>query len=705
MDIIANQTISPSSDRVEESTSSSNLITGESPLSDRSRFEIGPKAKPRVLFLIAAVWSLWGGFLDLLSIYIKKNFLYHLPFYHRAPGFAWRIPLASAVVLTLIAAPIVVLLSIRPAVRGRFWTAWWCSSAAVLAALSRLPIHSAAATLLAIGVGYRVGRLFDRSGERFERRMFVAAAIPLVALGAIATSYYVDRGSRRGAIEIGRSTSAIDKRPNVLFIVLDAVRARSLSLYGHERGTTRELDRWARRGVVFDRAFAAAPWTFPSHASMFTGLWPYQFDQEWNHAIEARPKTLAESFSRRGYRTIGFAGNTEFCSRETGLDAGFIEYHDVVESFLGGSFLGGRLDRLARDSSELYRQKMSRFKSVGAHAFVRDLIELVNSSGDPRPFFAFVNFVDAHEPFVVPRDFPSRFGGVPKNDSDASLLMDWWLVDKLALSERQIKLARDAYDDSIAFLDAELGALLDAVERSGKLEDTIVTIVGDHGESMGEHGLFNHGTSLDLQEIHVPLIVIAPGIVPEGKRIAEPVSLRDIPATLVDLSRRGATANQSRENEGRDAAKTEDAAKKEATKNEPAEFPGSSLAPLWEDPPRIPSVSPAFSEVDGPFLFSGQFGRAAELRGTIFSLVEGDEHYLIDDQGNERLFNFRSDPGEDRDLANTSGVHDRLVRFRRVLLAELDRNREIRQGAGEARKKIGESLRGKLPRRETSIGR
>lgn len=698
MNIIANQTISPASDRVEESTSSSNLITGESPLSDRSRFEIGPKAKPRVLFLIAAVWSLWGGFLDLLSIYIKKNFLYHLPFYHRAPGFAWRIPLASAVVLTLIAAPIVVLFSIRPAVRGRFWTAWWCSSVAVLAALSRLPIHSAAATLLAIGVGYRVGRLFDRSGARFERRMFVAAAIPLVALGAIATSYQMDQWSRRGANQVGRPVSAVEKSPNVLFIVLDAVRARSLSLYGHERGTTRELDRWARRGVVFDRAFAAAPWTFPSHASMFTGLWPYQFDQEWNHAIEARPKTLADSFSKRGYRTIGFAGNTEFCSRETGLDAGFIEYHDVVESFLGGSFLGGRLDRLARDSSELYRQKMSRFKSVGAHAFVRDLIELVNSGGDPRPFFAFVNFVDAHEPFVVPRDFPSRFGGVPKSDSDASLLMDWWLVDKLALSERQIQLARDAYDDSIAFLDAELGALLDALERSGKLENTIVTIVGDHGESMGEHGLFNHGTSLDLQEIHVPLIVIAPGIVPEGKRIAEPVSLRDIPATLVDLSLRVATANRSRENEGRDAAKIE------AAKNEPAEFPGASLAPLWEDPSRNPSVSPAFSEVDGPFLFSGQFGRAAELRGTIFSLVEGDEHYLIDDQGNERLFNFRSDPGEYRDLANTSGVHDRLVRFRRILLAELDRNREVRQGAGEARKKIGESLRGKLPRRETSIG-
>lgn len=681
----------PLSDRVEESDRSSNETTGVSTLAEGLRIGLLRKTR-RELIWIAAVWSLWGGFLDLFAIYIKKNFLYHLPFYHRAPGFVWRIPLASAVVLFGIAAPVVVLLSMKPAVRGRFWAGWWCSACAVLAALSRLPIHSIAATLLAIGVGYRVGRLFDRSGARFERRMRIAAAIPLVAFAALGATDFAARSARRRALEVDAWGSAATKSPNVLLIVLDAVRARSLSLYGQDRPTTPELDRWALRGVVFDRAIATAPWTFPSHASMFTGLWPYQFHQEWNHAIESRPRTIAEYFSRRGYRTLGFAGNTEFCSRETGLDRGFVGYQDVVESFFGGSFLGGALGRLAVDSHELYVQKLHRFKSLGARGFARELIELATSSDDSRPFFAFLNFVDAHEPFVVPRDFPSRFGGVPSTSADSSLLMDWWLVDKLSLSERQIKLARDSYDDSIAFLDAELGALLDALDRAGTLENTIVMIVGDHGESMGEHGLFNHGTSLDLQEIHVPFIVIAPGIVPEGKRIAVPVSLRDIPATLVDLSRRGAARDQSGENQRRGAPRSESET-----------FPGASLAALWDDRQEQRSVSPALSEVDGPFLFSGQFGRAPELRGTIFSLVDGVEHYLIDDQGNERLFNFQNDPGEDRDLANASGAHDRLVRFRRILLAELDRSREVQKGEGDSRKKFRESLRGKLPRREASI--
>ncbi len=680
-----------SNDRVEESDRSPQSTTGGSTLADGSRVDVLRKAR-RELVLIAVAWSLWGGFLDLLAIYIKKNFLYHLPFYHRAPGFIWRIPLASAVVLIGITAPVVVLLSIRPAVRGRFWAGWWCSAVAVLAALSRLPIHSIAATLLAIGVGYRVGRLFDRSWTRFERRMLVASAIPLVALAALGATDIAARSARRRALEVDSLSSAVDRRPNVLLIVLDAVRARSLSLYGYDRRTTPELDRWARRGVVFDRAIAAAPWTFPSHASMFTGLWPYQFQQEWNRAIESRPRTLAEFFSTRGYRTRGFAGNTEFCSRETGLDRGFVGYQDVVESFFGGSFLGAAFERLAADSNELYVQKFHRFKSLGARGFARELIELATSSDDSRPFFAFLNFVDAHEPFVVPRDFPSRFCGVPPSSTDSSMLMDWWLVDKLALSERQIKLVRDSYDDSIAFLDAELGALLDALDRAGTLENTIVMIVGDHGESMGEHGLFNHGTNLDLQEIHVPFIVIAPGIIPEGKRVAVAVSLRDIPATLVDLSVRGSARDRSEADRRRGA-----------THQSAEAFPGASLAVLWDDPEGNRSVSPALSEVDGPFLFSGQFGRAPELRGTIFSLVDGVEHYLIDDQGNERLFNFQNDPREDRDLANASGAHDRLVRFRRILLAELDRNREVQKGEGESRKKFRESLRGKLPRRDASI--
>ena len=118
--------------------------------------------------------------------------------------------------------------------------------------------------------------------------------------------------------------------PNVLLIVLDTVRADHLSLYGYSRPTTPNLEKLAQRGIRFDQARAAAPWTLPSHANMFTGKWPHELDIKWMCPLGEEAPTLAEYLGSLGYATAGFVGNTAYCSYSTGLERGFTHYRDYV---------------------------------------------------------------------------------------------------------------------------------------------------------------------------------------------------------------------------------------------------------------------------------------------------------------------------------------------------------------------------------------
>ena len=121
-----------------------------------------------------------------------------------------------------------------------------------------------------------------------------------------------------------------DGSPNVLLVVLDTVRADHLSLYGYQRPTSPALERLASRGVRFDRARTAAPWTLASHATMFTGRWPHELAVRWMFPLPRDFPTLAEFLGVLGYATAGFVGNTFYCSYDSGLNRGFTHYEDYV---------------------------------------------------------------------------------------------------------------------------------------------------------------------------------------------------------------------------------------------------------------------------------------------------------------------------------------------------------------------------------------
>src|SRR5262249_29468904 len=142
-----------------------------------------------------------------------------------------------------------------------------------------------------------------------------------------------------------------------------------------------------------------------------------------------------------------------------------------------------------------------------------------------RPFFAFLNYYDAHDPYVPPSGSEGRFGIRPRTPGQYHFLFDYMRMDKTSAKRNDLPMARDCYDDCIAFLDEQLGRLLGELQRRGLLDETVVIITSDHGEAFGDHGSFGHSYGATFDEVGVPLVILAPGA-PAGRVVGSPVSLR-----------------------------------------------------------------------------------------------------------------------------------------------------------------------------------
>ena len=292
-----------------------------------------------------------------------------------------------------------------------------------------------------------------------------------------------------------------------------------------------------------------------------------------------------------------------------------------------------------------------------ATAINHEFLNWLSSRRQPeRPFFAFLNFIDAHYPYRLPDSSITRFGGKPRNEHERDLLDNWQAWDKLRLSDRDVTLARDAYDDCLADLDEQLGCLIDRLERRGILQRTWLIVTSDHGESFGvPHNDFGHGTSLYQPQLHVPLVIVPPagggrgGGSPTPRVVPETVSLRDLPATVVDLLDLEADAP----------------------------FLGASLARLWGHPdpgesidPAASKPSPALSEVVPTNTLSPPSESLLQERSVWASLAEGDSVYIrASYRGNllEELFDLHADPRELRNLAEVAAQKPLLERMRATL--------------------------------------
>jgi arylsulfatase A-like enzyme len=331
-------------------------------------------------------------------------------------------------------------------------------------------------------------------------------------------------------------------RPNVVVLVLDSLRASQASCYGYERRTTPSLDAFARRSVLFRRAFSPATWTVPSHASMLTGLYVSQHriesievDRRFNEAIV----TLPELLRRDGYRTAAFSHNPLF-SPAHGLGEGFEEFHEMDDLAVGrlrARLLGRVIDR----SGGAVRALAQYGRRTIAPRLVLDAAErwITERQAERAPYFLFANLLAPHFPWAVPFRTLLRAGALRPRyllRRDFLTLKDNWAFNAglTPVTQAHREGWRRLYDAAVMQADKEVGRFLRRLSRRRGWDNTIVVITSDHGEMLGEHrDIVGHILTLHDNLTHVPLIVRHPGYL-RGLEVEAVVQTHDLYSTLAE---------------------------------------------------------------------------------------------------------------------------------------------------------------------------
>jgi arylsulfatase len=306
-------------------------------------------------------------------------------------------------------------------------------------------------------------------------------------------------------------------RPNVLLVTIDTLRADHLHCYGDPRPTSPNIDAFAARSVVFERAIAASGYTGPAHASIMTSRYPRQQSMAFgNGTIQQRDaETLAEAFQRAGYATAAFVSNRVLAA-SSGLEQGF----DVYDA----------------DLPETEPNRPDVFQRLAPQTLERALAWLRQARS--KPFFLWVHFQDPHGPYTPPEPYLDAFHLAPvAGEAELPVLADnggrnGIPAYQLIAGARRISDYESRYAGEIAFMDHSVGQLIAAVERE---RPAIVAVMADHGESFGENGFyFAHGHSAAPDLSHVPLLLHAPNLRAEHR--AELVSQVDVMPTLLQLA-------------------------------------------------------------------------------------------------------------------------------------------------------------------------
>jgi len=350
-----------------------------------------------------------------------------------------------------------------------------------------------------------------------------------------------------------------DRRPNILLITIDTLRADHVGAYGARGGVTPAIDALAARGVRFDRAETAVPLTGPSHATILTGQYPPAHGVRGNvvFSLGSRYPTAAARLKRLGYRTGAFVGAYPVAAA-FGFAQGFDTFDESFHESPGNNDGEQGAERRANEVSD---------------AALRWL------DGAPPPFFLWLHYYDPHAPYDPPEPFRGRF-------------------------------RQSAYDGEIAFTDQQIARVLDALRSSGRDSNTIVVLLADHGEGLGDHGELTHGVLVYQSTMRVPFVVAGLGIA-GGRVVSAPAATIDLLPTL--LAYAGASPDR--------------------------ELPGRDLRPLIDGK----------ALADDPQYIESLFARLNMHWATLRGWMAGDWKLIAGPQ--PELYNLTNDPHEQHDLA------------------------------------------------------
>jgi len=349
--------------------------------------------------------------------------------------------------------------------------------------------------------------------------MLSALLVADVALFHESTASSGDWGTHGPAAESATSTPG---PALILLITMDTVRADHTSLYGYRRQTTPFLEELARQATRYRRAASSSDLTLSTHASIFTGLYATQHGAHHDGRsplalpLSPRFRTLAEILCDHGYATAAVVANSGYLAREFGMAQGFSHYDSrwpvhLLESPGPGVFLrDGLVAWLSRWAPSLRSQQLyRRAGEINRNAFAL----LGRVAERPGRYFLFLNYMDAHHPYLPPPPFDTRFPG-SAGGFDWSRFGAWKdevMSGRRDVQEKERQYLIAHYDGGIAYIDSQLRALVAQLRKLGLYENSLLIVTSDHGEAFGERRLLGHGVSVYQDQTRVPLLIKAPG--------------------------------------------------------------------------------------------------------------------------------------------------------------------------------------------------
>ncbi|HEC99748.1 MAG TPA: hypothetical protein ENN18_05140 [Proteobacteria bacterium] len=461
------------------------------------------------------------------------------------------------------------------------------------------------------------------------------------------------------------------KQPNIIVLILDALRADHVSCYGYHRNTTPNIDRLSEQGTVFLETIATAPWTVPSVASIFTGLYPSEHGatQEYPRLDDHVP-TLAQILSENGYETIGFSTNPWF-NKETNLSKGFKEFKLYSE----GKSRKRRLLRKISPFVNFVFKKRGLTEPGCSHDVVDEVIDSLEEIRTKKetPFFLYAHFMDPHLPY---QPYKKYIKAILQGSNRKRLkqIMNYPLLkDGIvhvrynlgleSLKDEALDIFRMAYDAAIRELDDAIGNLTEYLRKSGILDDSVLIIASDHGENIGDHGLMDHQLCLYDTLLKVPLIIVGNGF-PKNHKHKKQVQLHQLFYTILEATGINNQAKQS----------NTDITLQNMIKN------NTGLKDAFSEYARPDQIKSGYlrfsSELDLRFSTRLRCVRTSEFK------------YIHSENGNDEFYDIEADAGEAKNIVHSVSL-EKLAVWKK-LLAEWQSNLRVYSRDESAKESIGQ---------------
>jgi arylsulfatase A-like enzyme len=322
-------------------------------------------------------------------------------------------------------------------------------------------------------------------------------------------------------------------RNNILILLIDSARADSFSCYGYPRATTPNIDKIASQGVIYTNAITTSSWTLAATASLFTGKLVSEHNTcDHNQYLSANNKTMAEVLDENGYETIAVSDNS-YVGSLTGLEKGFMNFNYMK---FGELSLTDKLLKLFKVLFEL-KKRISKepIKYCNTLIQLREMQHWLNNYHFQKPFFMYAHFNQIHYPYLPNIFFRNRFRRITRSElKNTNQDREYFIAGKKEMNESDFSVLKALYDGELAYLDWCFGRFFKFLEKKNILNNTLVIIVGDHGDNFGEHGLLGHGLCLYDSILKIPMIVRYPNRINPG-RVDYQVQITDILPSVIDL--------------------------------------------------------------------------------------------------------------------------------------------------------------------------